>query len=283
MSATLICPACRHAHAGSLVVRTLRQQGQLLRCECGRKYPIIDNIPVLLTDLAGWAASEGADALRDRRISAELLPLLVGADSASARNMALVEVYRTSPPSPYTRWLKSTITRLPGLVLEVGAGIGHRNTVRLDLNLALLRAGAKAIPPTEGPQGVTLAAGGAVVANAADPPFLAEAFDAVVLSNLIDSCRDPFTALAQSDALVKPGGTLVITCAYAFQDAITPVDARFSPEQLDRALRGTEFFGPYPIGSRRSEEVQERRWTLRVSDRTHHVHRVECSVARKVG
>lgn len=128
-----------------------------------------------------------------------------------------------------------------------------------------------------------MGAGGAVVANAADPPFLAEAFDAVVLSNVLDSCRDPFTTLAQCDALVKVGGTLVVTSAYAFQEGITPVDARFTPAHLEQALRGTAPFGPYPIGSRLAEKIGELRWTLRISARTQHVHQVECSVAHKLG
>ena len=111
--------------------------------------------------------------------------------------------------------------------------------------------------------------GRGMVADASDPPFAPESFDAVLLLNLLDSCRNPRLVLAQADALLRPGGVLLITCPFAWCEA-TPRSRRFTAEQLDRCLRGSEELGlrlAYAV-----HEQAELPWRLRAGDRSVHEH-----------
>lgn len=139
------------------------------------------------------------------------------------------------------------------------------------------------LPLLESAEGVRAARGSAIVANAEDPPFLASSFSTVAIANVLDSCRDPFTILAQADALVAPMGRLLVSCAYAFQAEITPIEARFSENDLSGALHGNAPFGPYRLDSRCIENPLDLRWILKISPRTTHQHRVQCFTAQKPG
>ncbi len=52
MAPLLVCPGCRTRDDAGLHVRTLERQGDLLACECGRTYPVIDGVPVVFRDEA---------------------------------------------------------------------------------------------------------------------------------------------------------------------------------------------------------------------------------------
>lgn len=260
----------------------MRLVGSLLRCDCGRRYPVIDGIPVVLRDLAGWAESEGPSALARPELDPELTEL-VAVDAGSRRNRKLVQVYASTPKSPLREWLAGVVSSAPGPVVELGAGVGHSGTVRADLNLSLLRAGAPVPPLAERADGVALLPGGAVVADAADPPFLAASFATVVLANVLDSCADPALVLAQADALVAPGGELVVACAFAFDDGITPPEHQFSEAALAGALSGQHPFGAWSPTCRLSEPPEDLEWRLMVGPRSTHVHRVRVFRARRTG
>lgn len=64
MTPVLVCPACRTRtpDGARLDVRTLERAGDLLRCECGRRFAVVDGIPLLFAapaaDVAGVMARE---------------------------------------------------------------------------------------------------------------------------------------------------------------------------------------------------------------------------------
>lgn len=240
----------------------------------------MSGIPVVLQDLEGWAASEGPSALRAPDTHPDLVRLLA-VDAATRRNDRLLAAYRSPIPGEFEAWLAEELAAADRPVLELGAGLGHPGTVRLDLNLELLRAQGHPPPLVETHEGVALAPGAAIVADATDPPFCGSTFATVVLANLLDSCGDPALVLAHADALVQPGGQVLIGCAYAFDASITPVSAQFTEAELLAALRGEARFGEYELELRLDREPLELTWRLRAGPRTEHAHRVHTLVARR--
>jgi len=139
--------------------------------------------------------------------------------------------------------------------------------VALDHNLALLRRHA----------------GFRVCGDAADPPFLPASFDAVVLPNVLDACADPAVVLAQADALLRPGGRLVVTCAYAFHEDVTPRSRWFDPEHLVAALDGRGGFFGFPFSHRVVEATDRIPWPIALTERLTHTHAVHALISEKSG
>ena len=54
----LVCPGCRTLSGDRLDVRTLDRTGDVLACECGRRYPIVDDVPIVMKDPAAYVRSE---------------------------------------------------------------------------------------------------------------------------------------------------------------------------------------------------------------------------------
>ena len=290
---TLICPRCRRIGgegdppelAGQLLCRRLEPEGDLgaqrsgwLRCGCGARYPVIDGIPVVLRDLDGFLASEGAALLVRQDLEPEFAEeLAIRSGGALARAVHLSRVYAGSPPSPLTEWLAERVAEAEsaaesgagdarGGVLESGCGRGMgAGSLGLDWNFALLRA-------HRGPK---------VCGDAHDPPLVGGSFGAVVLANVLDSCRDPYLVLAQAAGLLRPGGRLILSCALAFDDAITMPGGRFAEEALIAGLSGG-WFGQYRPGLRLVER-RELDWELRISARTAHRHRALALIAEREG
>ncbi len=155
-------------------------------------------------------------------------------------------------------------------MLEIGAGLGvsgRSDVIALDCAFAPLRRNPAAVR---------------VCGDAGDPPFGPACFDAVVLANVLDACADPGLVLAQADALLAPGGTMVVTCAFAFQPTVTPRARWFGADALDAALLEGAPLGGWRIAPHATVRVERAlEWPLHLSSRTTHLHRVDALVTRK--
>jgi SAM-dependent methyltransferase len=80
----LVCPACRTRTAERIDVRTLSRTGDILACECGRRYPVVDGVPLVMADPAAYLRGEAATVV-ERDLPADVVALLVadGPDDAS--------------------------------------------------------------------------------------------------------------------------------------------------------------------------------------------------------
>jgi SAM-dependent methyltransferase len=77
-----------------------------------------------------------------------------------------------------------------------------------------------------------------ICGNALDPPFVAESFAAILCLNLLDSVADPWVLLGQCEALLRPGGSLLLSSPYHWDGTVTPPEGqieRFLPAGLDLA------------------------------------------------
>ena len=91
----VVCPGCRTLTGDRLDVRTLERTGDLLACECGRRYPIVDGVPIIMASPADYLRSEIATVV-ERDLAPEVAALLVeaGPDEAPyARLLDHLSVY----------------------------------------------------------------------------------------------------------------------------------------------------------------------------------------------
>lgn len=130
----------------------------------------------------------------------------------------------------------------PGALLHAVAPLFPRGAVGLDLRVGALRLARRVADrgraflarPVEGCRFEPLlverppqpARGPATIhfvqGDVLDPPFEAEVFSAVLAVSLLDTVPEPFVALGQLDALLAPGGLLLLATPYAWDARVTP-------------------------------------------------------------
>jgi len=141
MSWDLVCPGCRTRTGDRIDVRTLDRAGDLLACECGRRYPIIDEVPIVMANPAGYLRSE-ISTIVERDLSPDVAALLVadGPDEAPyARLLEHLSIYmdahwgdrgvdRAQPPEGFAAQpIIERLARLPRveLAVELGCSVGR--------------------------------------------------------------------------------------------------------------------------------------------------------------
>jgi uncharacterized protein YbaR (Trm112 family)/SAM-dependent methyltransferase len=162
----LVCPGCRTRTAERLDVRTLDRHGDVLACACGRRYPIVDGVPIVLADPTGYLANEMTTVV-ERDLDPEVAALLVehGDDDAPyARLLEHVSIYmdtqwgdRATPPpdGPGAGFAGAILAKLAErsahrveLAVELGCSVGRgvaelargaAHTVGLDLQFGAVR------------------------------------------------------------------------------------------------------------------------------------------------
>ena len=162
----LVCPGCRTRTAERLDVRTLDRVGDVLACECGRRYPVVDNVPIVLADPTSYVASEAATIV-ERDLAPEVAALLVATgpdDAAYPRLVEHLSIYldnhwgdRAEPPpdGPGAGFADAVIAKLAerasqrvALAVELGCSVGRMvvelargadHVVGLDLQFGAVR------------------------------------------------------------------------------------------------------------------------------------------------
>jgi uncharacterized protein YbaR (Trm112 family) len=135
----VVCPACRTASEGRIDVRTLERTGDILSCECGRKYPIVDEVPIVMAHPHAYLRSEIATVV-ERELPPEVAALLVegGPDDAPyARLLEHLSVYmdaqwgdRATPPGDFAcEAIRQKIAERAhdrvDLAVELGCSVGR--------------------------------------------------------------------------------------------------------------------------------------------------------------
>jgi uncharacterized protein YbaR (Trm112 family)/SAM-dependent methyltransferase len=162
----LVCPGCRTRTAERLDVRTLERVGDVLVCECGRRYPIVDNVPIVLADPTSYIATEAATIV-ERDLAPEVAALLVATgpdDAAYPRLVEHLSIYmdnhwgdraEPAPDGPGAGFAEAIIAKLAeraahrvGLAVELGCSVGRMvaelargadHVVGLDLQFGAVR------------------------------------------------------------------------------------------------------------------------------------------------
>jgi SAM-dependent methyltransferase len=192
---------------------------------------------------------------------------LDGWKSARADGASLAGVFSDGDAGALAQKIERIASLLTGTILDLGCGCGalysRRDIVGVDWQLDMARRFG----------------GTPLVADAGDPPFEPSSFDAVLLLNLLDCCSHPGLVLAQADALLKPEGSLVVSCPYAWTRA-TPPERRFTSVELLEALNGRLWLG---LRSRYRilDHEDPVAWRLRPSERLVQEFACQVVVARK--
>lgn len=265
----LVCVACRFAPDGP---SGLRRQGHSLTCRrCGARYPVDhEGTPDLRPPTAHAVFG---DDTTEQRLFAQFL---LAQDPAQAPSRWLAARLRGNARLP--AWIDRTLRRLgpiDGPALELGCGpVGagavwarHAGwTVLADVRPRSVAHAAR-VHRAE-PRLATL------VCDAHDPPFEAGSLALVAALNLLDVSPQPWLLLGQIDALLRPGGRLVLALPYA--------DHLDGPAQLRAVLSGRHPGLPqldYLLRASRDGFT----WGVPVHDRLVMVHRVHALIADKRG
>ncbi len=322
MTWDLVCPACRTRTGDRIDVRTLDRAGAVLVCACGRRYPIIDGVPIVMPHLGGYLARELATVV-ERDLDPEVAALLVaeGSDDAPyARLLEHLAIYldahwgdRAEPADGFAA--QPILDRLATLAhvelaVELGCSAGRivaelcataDRVVGLDLHFGALRRARRLLDGEQlayarrmigrhyapavaraGDRAVAPARRQLVCGDALDPPLVQGMYDRVVALNLLDSVRQPRQLLAVVDGLCAPHGEVVLASPYAWQSTVMEDHERIGGLAPELDVAAILREGT-GLGARyRIDEEADVPWTLRRDARSTITYRVHYLRARRL-
>lgn len=284
----VVCLGCRTWSNDRIDLKSLRPDRDALVCECGQRYPIVDGVPLVVSDPAALTDAPPSPTL-DEHVSI-YMDNHWGDHADPPVPLGLIELLGRLPT-----------TRVP-LAVDLGCSAGRvasvlaasaDRVVAVDLQLGTLRhtrrllageptqyrrrrTGAHYDPvsvPAQPAPNVTV-----LCADALDPPLVPRWFDRVVALNLLDSVASPHQLLAVLDGLCAPGGEVIVACPYQWQEDIVHADHWFGPDpaaELHERIT-TSLSRPYTI-----EDEADVDWTLRRDARHRVTYRTHYLRARK--
>lgn len=313
----LVCPGCRTLRGDRLDVRTLDRRGDVLACECGRRYPVIDGVPLVMNDASAYVRSEIATIV-ERDLDPEVAALLAAGGPDEAPYPRLLEhlsIYLDAhwgdraEPAPEPGFalapFLARIAALPrvGLAVELGCSVGRvlaelpaERAVGIDMHAGALRRARRLLAGESlayarrevGRHYSTATAAGQravgrelVCADALDPPLLPDVFDRVVALNVLDSVAQPRQLLSVIDGLCRTGGEIVVSSPYAWQSSVLRDDERFGGADPAAALGALLTSGTGLRARYQIEDEAEIAWTLRRDARSSVTYRCHYIRARK--
>jgi uncharacterized protein YbaR (Trm112 family)/SAM-dependent methyltransferase len=313
----LVCPDCRTLSGDRLDVRTLDRDGDLLVCACGRRYPIVDGVPLVMKDIGAYVRAELATIV-ERDLSPAVTGELVADlpdDTPYARMLEHLSIYLDAhwgdraEPRPDPLWslapLVDRIRALPRVAhaVELGCSVGRvlaelpaERAVGIDLHFGAIRRANRLLAgetlpyarreigrhyTTATARGIAAAGRQLVCGDALDPPLLPDVFDRVVALNLLDSVASPRQLLSVVDGLCATGGEIVLSSPYAWQSSVVHEDERIGGADPAAALAAILCAGTGLRAPYRIEDECEISWTLRRDARSAVTYRTHYVRARK--
>jgi len=306
----LVCLACRARTERGRELHTLSRAGDELVCDnapCGRRYPIVDGIPLVAADPAAhrekWGAELDGDAASpgEPEALAEHLSIYLDAHWGD-RAAPVAELGMAAAARKLAERAAAPVERAVELGCGPGRGLwelarGAREVLGVDAQLAALRRARQIldgepldygrrvvgrhylparIAPPERATNVTL-----VCADAMDPPLVPQSYDRVVALNLLDAVVWPLQILSVADGLCAPGGEILLASPYAWQSGIVADEHRFGGADPAGALRRQLVDGDGLEARYVIEDEAEVPWSLRRDARSAVVYSVHWLRARK--
>ena len=314
-----VCPGCRTRSDRGLELQTLERVGDELVCSCGRRYPIIDGVPIVTADPAAYLAA-GSTVVEDGLVP-DLDRALQGPDEAAyPRLLEHLSIYldahwgdRATPP-PQSGFSEALIERIAArgshhvaAAIELGCSVGRialelargaDRVVGIDLHLGAVRRArhllaGETIPYARRIAGRHYAVATArgeriaperlhlVCGDALDPPCVPEVFDRVVALNLLDSVPSPRQLLSVIDGLCRPGGEVILSSPYAWLGSTLPDHERIGGSDPATAVVEILRTGQGLRAPYTIEDQAEVPWTLRRDARSVVTYQLHYVRARK--
>ena len=209
------CPRCPPTQ------KAILQKNQFgMQCSiCHSIYPQLDETLLILADHERWITSQGLMMLMRKDLTQDWTNFLLHHSKELRLAQKQLYSYLSAPKGTLHQWVEKHLTSQKGTIVDLGCGIGLHNredVIGVDANWTLL----------------SKYPGKKIISDISNPPFFADSIDCILLLNVIDSHDAPFLLLQQVDALLRKGGTILLSSPFAWNDDITPPKEQCTPQQI---------------------------------------------------